>query len=256
MSLTLGALTFLYLVLPGLLLIRSYQGARQFTRKPETPAFESGLTTSAVVALVLAPILHAIWLPLILLITPEHIAHDIGHIRQGLTTVTDFVLDHFYWTLFYNISLYIVVILIGAMFRRVVINQSLDLKWASLRFPNEWYYLFQGDNLEEEPAGAMLTVTLESGGITYLYRGFLDRFWRSGDGELQKIALVPPVWRREIANDRESDEKDSVESGERYYKIDGEHFIVWGRDIQTLNIDYLFAEPWEDRSDIEYPLND
>lgn len=148
----------------------------------------------------------------------------------------------------YNVSLLIFSLLLGKFARWVVKKLMLDVRFPSLRYNNEWYYLFSGrimdfDNHPGSSEGIaeypFINVVIETKEASYIYRGFLQHYILSKDG-LDRI-YMSSVYRRKMSEDKPEEEHQTsdLEQDSRYYFIPGEFFVIPGNQIKTLNVEYF-----------------
>ncbi len=119
----------------------------------------------------------------------------------------------------YNLMLIITSGILGFLLRSSIRHWHLDHRWAFLRFSNEWYYILKGETkffwenfkdaeerkqtiLEREnfdTCKVHALVKAESS-KSYIYSGFIHKFYLSKDGSLETI-LIYGAERRLLADD-------------------------------------------------------
>lgn len=259
MNLALPALVLLYLALPGFLIVKASRGRlAQGVNEPVVNL--SAMTVGFVVALILAPALHLLWIFLVETFTPYRIdLSTVGYLLAGdygegdrFETAMAVTTRHPVAVLGYFGSLCLFAVLLGRWFHTKVIEHKLDQKVSWLRFNNDWHYLLT-DPPESEGFNhaTRVAVTVRQGDGVYVYTGFLETYSLTTDAKLDRIVLMEPVYRRPLTKDPAEGETlaDRDTSG-RFYKIPGDRFVVWAKDITTLNVDYLYLIP-EDVPDVE-----
>jgi hypothetical protein len=104
-------------------------------------------------------------------------------------------------------------------------------KFALLRFNNQWHYLFaEGPNV----SAVLVTVSCNHQDHSCLYAGMLHSYDFTSEGELQRIVLTSAA-RAELPA--------APAAVAKFVAIQGDLFVVWCRDVNTLNIDYLHPAP-------------
>jgi hypothetical protein len=234
-------LTFL-LILPGFI----FRGA--FTRSERTQLDNRPFTSETVKSLILAILLHTLWLKLTKLITPITIDYQV--FLTLFTAARGDLLElainrsaaHMPAFINYLISIYICSYLLGLIAQKFVIKFKLDrhpLLSEFFRFDTPWFYLFKGFNDEGDGADFVkLAVTVQQVEATYLYYGILEDFYLTDSGNLDRIILSSVVRRQLIADElpEEGDESDS--EALRFYEISGDRLVFKYHDITSLNIEY------------------
>lgn len=274
MNIAFPALVFLVLILPGLLFYFAYIG--RLRRSSDAVIHFGQFSMALIMAIVVSAIFHAIWVflartcfvpvdikvVLALLGAPESAGLSSAQVAQGTTAFPINVFGYF-------LSIYIAAFACGIGFRKAVREFQLDLRFDALRYSNEWHYIFSGEtvDLRDGPRvrradAVLLTVASDCAAGTYLYVGFLEKYELDGAGDLRWIMLGSPVYRRRLDDDRELaiDADDDTSAlipsngpaiDHRYYPIAGDRFVVWARDILSLNVDYLFTAPTDSLVGVE-----
>ena len=146
----------------------------------------------------------------------------------------------------YIAATYVVAWILGFVARRIIDSGEWDIYFPLLRISDPWRYLFLGADQEVIPDLTIISATVQLGEKTFLYVGVLDHYQYFKDGRLNYLRLIG-AQRRLIEDDKETDE-DNVEgipsaySSDRFYELDGEYFILFCSEVQTLNIDYIYAQ--------------
>ncbi|HEU4622951.1 MAG TPA: hypothetical protein VFS42_12080 [Burkholderiaceae bacterium] len=101
-----------------------------------------------------------------------------------------------------------------------------------------WYYLLSGADFaeNERPDLILISAVVSIAGEIFLYTGVLDDYFLNQDGDLDRLILTQ-VMRRPLSEDR----KPEVQGRdlERFYRIDGDCFVLRYNEITTLNVEYL-----------------
>jgi hypothetical protein len=236
-------LTFL-LILPGFI----FRGA--FTRSERTQLDNRPFTSETVKSLILAILLHALWLQLSKLFTPITIDYQV--FLTLFTAARGDLLElainrsaaHMPAFISYLLSIYISSYLLGLVAQKLVINLKLDrhpLLSDFFRFDTPWFYLFKGFNDEGEGADFVkLAVTVQQVEATYLYYGILEDFYLTDSGNLDRIILSSVVRRQLISDETLTDMDESPQESKaiRFYEISGDRLVFKYHDITSLNIEY------------------
>ena len=250
MNIAFSAVLIFILVLPGLLFRYTYQRGF-FRRSPVTiPSFAEDLAFSVL----WAGLLHTLWLNLFALFGLRLEYGPLLALLVGQFGTDQKYLDAAVRALdvahapitFYFLSLFAGGYTLGYAFHALVRRQSWDRKTRAFRFPNEWYYLFSGEEASSgQPDIIFVTVLLELKEATYLYRGILQAWYFDRQGNLERIVLEE-VLRRKLAEDRDSS-KPYVPpmrgTDERYYSVEGDLLVLRYSEVRTLNVEYLYLVP-------------
>lgn len=153
------------------------------------------------------------------------------------------------YTLLYNTGLLSVALILGRAGRFLVTKFNLDIRAPSLRFNNDWYYLFSGRILDvpgtignsADIEWAIVSVVVETKEGAYIIRGVLEAYFLSKDG-LDRIYLSA-VYRRKLGDDLEAKKKSgNLDEDDRYYSMPGEFFVIPYKEIKNINVDYFRLE--------------
>lgn len=140
-------------------------------------------------------------------------------------------------TTIYLTIIYFLAFLIGKMFRFLIKKFKLDKYTKLLRINSPWFYLFTGYDWEDgKPDGVIISACTEFGGKTYLYQGYLERFFLTEDGNIDRLILTDAE-RRLIENDKMGPEKS--DKNLRFYPIDGHYFVLKYAEIKNLNVQFF-----------------
>ena len=107
----------------------------------------------------------------------------------------------------YNAVLLILAVVVGRVARKLVQQTKADLKYHSLRFNNDWYYLLSGrivdfpgwEGHSEEIEYVFADVLVETKECSFLYCGVLEEYYFSKDS-LDRLVLSQ-VFRRKVVED-------------------------------------------------------
>jgi hypothetical protein len=101
-------------------------------------------------------------------------------------------------------------------------------------FDAPWYYLLRAEP-EKRMVDVLVAAVVDFGGRCYVVRGFVVDFYVNPTGELDRIVLEFAD-RRPLEADKEAQGQDSPE---RYYRIEGDFFVLRYREAITLNVQYI-----------------
>ncbi len=208
------------------------------------------------VALAATGIAHAIWVPVAncaLAMGSSRLAVDLDAVAYLLAGEykDDFVkhvaplTHHPYAVLAYFGSMYFVAGAVGVLLHWVIRKYDLDRRYRLLRFNNKWHYLFSGE--DKGVSAVVVTVTCHHNDHTCLYAGLLDTFVFNGDGQLERLVLLSAA-RAQLCADPEIRPK--------FSRIEGDKFLIWCHDINTLNVTYLHEVPRRRRATDAMPHKD
>lgn len=255
MNIALGALILFLLLLPGIVLRIAYLNG-PFSKRNIQSSIVDELILSLIPALILQGrgfLFAEHWLDLDI---------NLEVIYQLITgsTVKDYRPD---FSLIegsiirlvpYTLVLTAISIILGKFGRWFIKLIRFDIYFPSLRFYNEWYYLFSGrikdfPKYEGSSKGItdypFLNVVVEYKEATYIYRGILEHFILSKEG-LDRIYLSN-VYRRKLQEDNCEDPKPaSLDQDSRYYFIPGEFFVIPFSQVKNLNVEYFRIEKVEE----------
>jgi hypothetical protein len=251
MNIAVGALVLLLLIFPGILFRFAYLSG-PYSRKN----FQSSISDEVVLSLIPAFLIQS----LAYCVTEYILSIDIDVsllIRlvaqiQSITPQEFEAIEHS--ILFFAVYSTITCIfgfLSGKLFRNLVSRYNWDIKYHSLRFNNEWYYLLTGRILDfPSNSGNSAKINLvrvdvmsESQGTAIIYSGILREFYLSKTDGLDRIYLTN-VYRRNLSDDspREFTAPLEQEFDDRYYKMPGDVFVIPYQLIKNINITYYIIE--------------
>lgn len=151
----------------------------------------------------------------------------------------------------YFLSLFAGAELLGKGAHALVRGTKLDLSTRTFRFKNEWFYLLTGETLsfkevEAESrvvAGVYLSAVVDHAKESYLYRGIVQDWSFTRDGELDNVR-IRDAHRRLLSADRKPGEvlPSGAASDPRYYEIRGDLFLLRYAEMKTMNLDYFSIE--------------
>ena len=163
--------------------------------------------------------------------------------KDGLFLHTNSV--SFIHTVYYFIVITFFAWFTGFILRVVIKRYGLDLKFPGLRIDPDWYYLLSGDKflfresklfLKTPDAITLDTIIHHTEG-DYLYSGLLFDYKLDIDGEIEYVILLE-ARRRKLSNDKDQLMRDKAI--ERYYRIDGDYFVIKKSEMVTMNFLALF----------------
>lgn len=251
MNIAIGALVLLLLIFPGILFRYAYLSG-PYSRKN----FQSSLSDEVVLSLIPAFLIQT--LAYVTIEPVLKINVDVSLLIRLVSQVSS-VNSAEFGTIESSILLFSVYNIVtcsfgflsGKLFRNFVAKNSWDIKYHSLRFNNEWYYLLSG-RIIDFPGNAgdsrninmvRVDVLSESQGNTIIYSGILREFYLSKADGLDRIYLTN-VYRRKLIDDspRELTAPIEQEFDDRYYKMPGDIFVIPYQQIRNINITYYVIE--------------
>lgn len=251
MNIAVGALVLLLLIFPGILFRFAYLSG-PYSRKN----FQSSISDEVVLSLIPAFLIQTLAYFII-----EHILGidiKVGLLLRLVSQISSIIPEEFesiensilFFTT-YSILTCIFGFLSGKLFRNMVSKNNWDIKYHSLRFNNEWYYLLTGRILDfpgnSGGSGKISLVRVdvmsESQDNTIIYSGILREFYLSKADGLDRIYLTN-VYRRNLNDDspRELTAPLEQEFDDRYYKMPGDVFVIPYQLIKNINITYYIIE--------------
>jgi hypothetical protein len=245
----LPAVTLLLLLLPGILAVQGFLG--RIGRKSSDPVGQSGLTWAMVLALLIAPILHLVWLTIVSAASAGE--PDVRAMIALLAGRTDDDSDFdaavkALATLPWHVALYFLSVslfglVLGWLVRWFVRSFELDRRFSLFRFASDWHYLFTGELRSDLPTPdfVVVTATVDHSGKSYLYLGVLQNYAFDRDGELLRLHLATAM-RRPLEGDRKPGEEQQMpDKSGRWYTITGDELVLNMRDVATLNVRYMYV---------------
>ncbi|MCH8322625.1 MAG: hypothetical protein IIB64_06070 [Proteobacteria bacterium] len=183
-------------------------------------------------------------LPLVLdlILSPEIIPKPILQI---------FVFDRIFEILLYFGILFFSAALSGSGLRKLITKFNWDERVSFLRFEAPWYYLFKvpyDANLFDStdlPDIALVSFLMDTNDGTYLFTGFLESFFLTKTGQLDRIILLAPM-RRRLSKDfiftEQNVENFNVNEpnfDDRYYLISADKLVAKYDQMKNLTVSYV-----------------
>ena len=109
--------------------------------------------------------------------------------------------------------------LLGIGIRKLIFGYNLDLKYNLLN-DNEWYYLLTGKQAKGNVDFIQLALLVNTSKGTALYTGILEDFVLNKDGAIDRLSLI------------------NVHRNTKY-RMPGDHFIIFGKEILNINLTYI-----------------
>lgn len=150
----------------------------------------------------------------------------------------------------YNAALFVAALSLGKAARSLIAHSKLDIKYDSLRFNNDWYYLLSGKIVDfpgwsgqsEQIEYVFADVLVETKECSYLYCGVLEEFYFNKD-VLDRLVLTQ-VFRRKVEKDPIKDAKSGPKAfDDRYYQMPGDVFILPFNQVRNINLTYYQLRP-------------
>lgn len=233
-----AALAVILFLSPGIIVREAYFSGdfsrRYFTARP--------LQEMAVV-LVSSVLLHIIFIHLV----PTYQNIGVGSVfsnaaRGKYAEISDHCVTHIDIITHYFVFIIIWSSWIGFTWQKVVRYFKLDRITTSLRFPNNWHYVFNGEMLDK-PGNYNLRDTIKDAimvdilvivaGVSYIYSGLLVRYSLGKDAGLEQIVLTDVYRMKRKDYDRSGDKMENV------IPVDGKYMVFNSSDILNYNISYL-----------------
>lgn len=145
----------------------------------------------------------------------------------------------------YNAVLFVTALGLGKVARAVIARTKADIKYNSLRFNNDWYYLLTGKIVDfpgwpgksTQIEYVFADVLVETKECSYLYCGVLEEFYFNKD-VLDRLVLTQ-VFRRKVEKDPMKDTKSGPKAfDDRYYQMPGDVFILPFNQVRNINLTY------------------
>lgn len=138
--------------------------------------------------------------------------------------------------------------------RALIVRFGLDRigsrgsRW--LRFDEApWYYLLSGADFPaaNRPDFIAVSAIVDVAGRPMLYTGILDDYFIDRDGQLDRL-ILQDVMRRPLDADKPRSDSAAAATvaGERFYRVDGDYFVLRYAEAITLNIEYIQLRPAAD----------
>lgn len=254
MNIAVGALILLLLIFPGILFRYAYLSG-PYSRKN----FQSSISDEVVLSLIPAFLIQTV-----AYFVFEHLLRiniDVSLLirlvsQLSLITTPEFIIIEKSILLFslYNILTCLFGFFSGKLFRGMVAKYNWDIKYHSLRFNNEWYYLLSGrildfpnnNRISQKIDLVRIDALCESQGNSIIYSGILREFYLSKNDGLDRIHLSN-VYRRKLNDDSPLEITAPIEKefDDRYYKMPGDIFVIPYQQVKNINISYYIIEEEE-----------
>jgi hypothetical protein len=242
MNVALSAVVVFLVLVPG------FAFRSRFRRIERTSLDYAPFGEAVVLGVVFAAVLHAVWLLTCYLLL--HRTLDLGVVLRLMGSdpaaqadAVQRVASDQYGILAYFGTILLAPFLIAPALRRLAEHFGWHLPESGFLFKlfgfnAPWYYLLLAEPKKRNLATVVAAV-VNFGGKCHIVRGVVADFFVNPNGELDRIVL-------EFADRRplEADEvQDDQDPEERYYRIDGDFFVLRYSEAITLNIQYLELEP-------------
>lgn len=249
MNLAFQALVIFAVVLPGIILKRSYRDGFFWSR----PRDRSAIAEEVAYSLVLACVLHAVYVPLVSRWSPVDLRAvtvlllgQYGKDSELLSRTIDALTAHPSRILLYFAALYAASAVLGLAAHAAVRRLKWDLRYRPFRFSHQWHYLLHGEiasfpesNVEVTDFDFIsLAGIVDTGVGTFLYVGVLDAFYFDHSGELDLLVLTGATRRRIDA--QETSERDGKPP---YVFIDAEYLYLKYSEMKNVSIRYVTLPP-------------
>ncbi len=274
MDVAFPALLIFLIVLPGIICRYAYRKGTWIS-----PVYLTSISEEIAYGIVLAAALHLLWgwglswfgvaidleAVLFFLTGVEHTSGE-----RAIRAIT-FAPERIF---LYFLGLNALAIGVGFGLHAIVRRLRLDLRFRSLRFRNEWYYLFRQEDPIMEIIEARqwkwggrelkdwltfyrsiqgytyVSAVVEQGGIAYIYWGYLHKFYFDKAGALDRIVLTHAK-RRRLDQDKADPAVKSADDDVRFYPISGDYLVLRYAQVHTLNIEYRYVVPGQNASPTE-----
>jgi hypothetical protein len=107
-----------------------------------------------------------------------------------------------------------------------------------------WYYLLSGADFApgKRPDFIAVSAIVEVADRPMLYTGILDDYFVDRDGQLDRL-ILQDVMRRPLDADKPGAGLAAVPGESRFYRVDGDYFVLRYAEAITLNIEYIQLRP-------------
>lgn len=107
-----------------------------------------------------------------------------------------------------------------------------------------WYYLLSGADFEpgNRPDFIAVSAIVDVATRPMLYTGILDDYFVDRDGQLDRL-ILQDVMRRPLDADKPGAGATTVPGESRFYRVDGDYFVLRYAEAITLNIEYIQLRP-------------
>jgi hypothetical protein len=248
-NLAFQALVIFAVVLPGIILKRTYRDGFFWNR----PRDRSAITEEVAYSLVLACALHAAYVPLVSRWSPIDLRAvtvlllgQYGKDSELLPRTVDALTAHPGRILLYFAVLYAASAALGLAAHAAVRRLKWDLRYRAFRFSHQWHYLLRGDiaSFPESNVAVQgfdfisLAGIVDTGAGTFLYVGVLDAFYFDNSGALDLLVLTGATRRR--VDVKETNERDGEPP---YVFIDAEYLYLKYAEMKNVSIRYVTLPP-------------
>jgi hypothetical protein len=248
MNVALPALIVFLLLLPGFIF-------RTRLKLAERTSLDYSPFGQVVVEAVLWSVFaHLLWLSVSFLVfqhrlEPTVLMNLLSATPTTLVKANERVGEDFEWISGYFVTLLLASYAVPKGLRSLISKFGLDrdtARWSPLfRFHGApWYYLLTGADSEKNDAPDFIAVSaiVDVAGEAVLYVGILVEFFVNSEGQLDRLVLRE-VMRRPIAEDKTAD--GGGNNSTRFYRVDGDYFVLRYSETITLNVQYLKLTPAE-----------
>lgn len=257
MNVAFSAVLLFILVLPGFLFRYTYaRGGRRW----DNPFAVQALSDEIPYSIFAAAVLHLVYASFIVHVL--HIGIDLrsvflllianfGKDSIALEHVVNSVVGHPYKIFFYFFILNLLSGGMGYLTHGFIRSRRWDIRYSSLRYNDEWYYLLKGEVLNfgrverTEIAAVYLSAVVEQGSHCYLYRGEVIDWSYDRSGNLQWVVLRD-AQRRLFGPDKDrkipgegSPGDPNYKADERFYPLLGHRFVLRLSEMSTLNLQFV-----------------
>ncbi len=139
---------------------------------------------------------------------------------------------------YYNICLVLAMVLLGRIFRKILIITKWHAKYPVLNLYNKWWYLFNGYYNEiEETDLIFIDVVVDTKAGTVIYSGYLANFDFT-NGELERVYLTDTL-KRDFSSVGSRDVPEQGLNNNETYEIPGDIFSIAYKNILNINIHFI-----------------
>lgn len=243
MNIAFPALVVFLIILPGSIFHLAFKSTEK-TVVDQTP-----FAATFVKWIVLAGLLHLVWVAaagaigfpvdfntlLMLLASPQR--------ENSMVLAIESAARHFEKILTYFMTLFAFAAVLGYLLKVSVVKYRLDMTpiiGPFLGSDTPWYYLFTAHNEDFEVDGVVISAIVEIEKTGYIYTGLLKEYFCAPDGTLDRLVLEMTM-RRPLSADV-LDGPVTEDKFARFYRIEGDYFVLRYAEITTLNIEFLKVE--------------
>lgn len=233
MNIALSAFLLLALIIPGFIFLNAYDRKENtaIERKPFDVSSAMAFFFSVLIHLVLIAV--ATWLGytvnlelLIKLLTSSSLStQEIATLAENAPLVT-----------IYFLAAYSLPFGLGKLAQTAMFKMN-PYKSSAFSFDTPWYYELKGKLSQTNNAQIIkLSCLQDLQDGSYLYYGFLEDFYLTRDGQLDRLVLSD-VFRRRITSDQENIQQPPEE---RFYEVKGDRVVLKYEEIKNINIEYFY----------------